>query len=55
MLAMATPYVGRETTKPVWLRATEQFNPEVRLGDLKVLEYLESNHAAVIDAGPPGN
>ncbi len=55
MLAIATPYIGRETTKPVWIRATEHFKPEVRLGDLKVLEYLESNQAAVVDAGPSGN
>ena len=55
MLAIATPYVGRETTKPVWLRATERFNPEVRIGDLKVVEYLENNHTAVVNAGPPGS
>jgi len=52
MLAIATPYIGRETTKPVWIRATEHFKPEVRLGDLKVVEYLENNQAAVIDASP---
>jgi len=52
MLAIAGPYIGRETTKPVWVRATEQFKPEVRLGDLKVVEYLESNKSAIIDAGP---
>jgi hypothetical protein len=55
MLAIATPYIGRETTKPVWIRATEKFKPEVRLGDLKVVEYLESNQTAVVDTGPSGN
>lgn len=52
MLAIAGPYIGRETTKPVWVRATEQFKPEIRLGDLKVVDYLENNKAAVIDARP---
>jgi hypothetical protein len=55
MLAIATPFIGRETVKPVWIRATDQFKPEVRLGDLKVVEYLENNQAAVIDAAPSGN
>jgi hypothetical protein len=52
MLAIAGPYIGRETTKPVWVRATEQFKPEVRLGDLQVAEYIESNKSAVIDLSP---
>lgn len=51
MLAIATPYIGHETAKPVWIRATDQFKPEVRLGDLQVVEYLENNKTAVIDAG----
>ncbi len=51
MLAIATPYIGRETAKPVWIRATEQFKPEVRFGDLKVVEHLENNKTAVVDAG----
>jgi hypothetical protein len=55
MPAIAGPYIGRETTKPVWVRATEQFKPEVRLGDLKVVEYLENNKGSVIDAQPRVN
>jgi len=55
MLAIATPYIGRETAKPVWVRATEQFKPEVKLGDLKVVEYLESRKDAVVDTGPSGD
>ena len=53
MLAIATPYIGRQTDKPVWVRATERFKPEVILGDLKVVEYLESNQSAVVDVAPP--
>lgn len=55
MIAIAAPYIGRETDKPVWIRAADHFKPEVKLGDLKVVEYLENNRTAVIDAGPSGN
>ena len=53
MLAIASPYIGRETAKPVWVRATERFKPEIILGDLKMVEYLESNQSAVINAENP--
>jgi hypothetical protein len=52
MLAMAAPYIGRETTKPVWVRATEAFRPEVQLGDPKVVEYIERANPKVIEVGP---
>ena len=54
MLAIAAPNIGRETARPVWIRASESFKPEVKLGDLKLLEYLESNQPAVVEAGPSG-
>jgi hypothetical protein len=52
MLAMAGPYIGRETTKPVWVRATDKFRPEVQLGDPKVVEYIERTNPKVIEVGP---
>lgn len=52
MLAMAAPCIGRETTAPVWMRASERFKPEIKLGDLKVLSYIENNGAAVHNMGP---
>jgi hypothetical protein len=52
MLAMAAPHIGRETTKPVWVRATEKFRPEVQLGDPKVVEYIERANPKVIEIGP---
>jgi len=52
MLAIATPYIGRETAKPVWVRATDKFKPEVKLGDLQIVEYLERNQNAVVDVPP---
>lgn len=53
MLAIAGPYIGRDTKKPVWVRATEQFKPEIRLGDLQVAEYIENNKSAVVDTPAP--
>ncbi len=52
MLAIASPYVGRETSKPVWIRATEKFKPEIHLGDMRVVEYLEKTPASVVVVGP---
>lgn len=52
MLAMAAPHIGRETTKPVWVRATDKFRPEVQLGDTKILEYIERANPKVIEIGP---
>jgi hypothetical protein len=53
MLALAGPYIGRETAKPVSLKATEQFKTEVRIGDPTVVEYLESAPLPVIEADAP--
>ena len=52
MLAMGGPEIGRETPKPVWVMATDRFKPEVKLGDLKVVEYLKSDAPAVTNVGP---
>jgi hypothetical protein len=52
MLAIARPYVGRETAKPVWIRATDRFKPDVQLGDLKIMEYLNNAATTVEKAGP---
>ncbi|HWA87340.1 MAG TPA: hypothetical protein VG710_14025 [Opitutus sp.] len=51
MLVIASPNIGRETDKPVWIRATERFKPEVKLGDIKVVEYLESEKPAIANLG----
>lgn len=51
MIVMAGPCIGRETTAPVWVRASERFHAEVLFGDLKVLEFLDHSDSAVLDAG----
>lgn len=41
MLAIAGPHLGRETARPVWMSATEKFKPDVKLGELQLVEYLD--------------
>jgi hypothetical protein len=50
MLALAGPYIGRETAKPVSVKATEQFKAEVKIGDPTVVEFLDKNPVPVIEA-----
>lgn len=38
MLTIAAPFIGRETSKPVWINADEHFKPKVEIGEMKVLE-----------------
>jgi hypothetical protein len=49
MLAIGGPRFGRETARPVWSRATEEFKPNVRLGELKLLDYLQDAPLPVTD------
>ena len=52
MLALAGPNIGRETPKPVAVRATDKFKPEVKIGDPSVVEYLENNKVPVAEIDP---
>jgi hypothetical protein len=50
MLVLAGPHIGRETEKPVSIKATDKFKPEVKIGDPTVVEFLERNAVPVIEA-----
>jgi len=52
MVAMAAPFIGHETDRPLWVKATDKFKPEVRLGDLKVVEYLKGTEKTIVEVGP---
>jgi hypothetical protein len=52
MLALAGPNIGRETPKPVAVRATDKFKPEVKIGDPTVVEFLENNKIPVAEIDP---
>lgn len=49
MLAIAGPHFGRETARPVWMSASEKFKPNVKLGELQLIEYLGDAPLPVVD------
>ncbi len=49
MLAIAGPHFGRETQRPVWTNATDKFKPNVKLGELQLVEYLGNSPLPVVD------
>ena len=49
MFALAGPHIGRETAKPVQIRATDKFKPDVKIGDPTVVEYLEKAQTSVLE------
>ena len=51
MMAMAAPFIGRDTPKPVWIGATDKFRPEIKLGDTKLVDYIQSSANSVVDVG----
>jgi hypothetical protein len=46
MLAIASPFFGRETPQPVWIDADDKYRPDITLGDPKVLGYSEDGAPA---------
>lgn len=53
MLALAGPHIGRETAKPVSIKATDQFKPEVKIGDPTLVEYMENTTVPVLEVAAP--
>jgi hypothetical protein len=53
MLALAGPYIGRETVKPVSVKATDKFKPDVRIGDPTLVEYVDKNPPTVVEVDTP--
>lgn len=49
MMALGGPNFGRESDRPVWQRASDKYRPEVKLGELELLEYLGSTPLPVVD------
>jgi hypothetical protein len=50
MVAIAGPNIGRDTAKPVWVNASDKFKPEVKIGDPKLVEYLDHGQLPIVDA-----
>jgi hypothetical protein len=53
MLVLAGPHIGKETVKPVSIKATETFKAEVKIGDPTVVEYMEQNTVPVMEVATP--
>lgn len=53
MLSIAGPHIGRETQGPVWKRASEHYRPDVKIGELQLVEYLQNAPLPVVEAPRP--
>lgn len=53
MFTLAGPHIGRETEKPISVKATDKFKPDVKIGDPTVIEYMEKNAVQVMEVTPP--
>lgn len=51
MVAMAAPFIGHETDRPMWVKATDKFKPDVQIGDLRVVDYLRGTEKTVVNVG----
>lgn len=52
MLALAGPYIGRETAVPVSVKASDKLKPEVKIGDPTVVEYMDNNKLPIVEVAP---
>lgn len=53
MLSIAGPHIGRETAGPVWKTASEHYRPDVKIGELQLVEYLKDAPLPVVEAPKP--
>ena len=53
MLTLAGPHIGKETAKPVSIKATDKFKGEVKIGDPTVVEYLDNIKVTVVEIQDP--
>ncbi len=51
MVVIGAPYIGRATSRPVWVNASDKFKPVIRIGNPKVEEYLDSGQLPVYEEG----
>jgi hypothetical protein len=50
MMAISGPNIGREMNRPAWVNASDKYKPDVQIGDPVLVEYLDKNAPAVVDA-----
>ncbi|HUL54322.1 MAG TPA: hypothetical protein VLT83_13025 [Opitutaceae bacterium] len=49
MISIAAPHIARETSAPVWIRASDKYKPVIKIGDPVVEEYLGSGPLPIVD------
>ena len=49
MISIAAPLIARETEVPAWIKASDRYQPVIKIGDPKVVEYLGSEPMPIID------
>ena len=52
MMVLAAPHIGRETARPVSVKAEDKFKPDVKIGDPTIVEYMSQSSGSVIEAAP---
>jgi hypothetical protein len=52
MMVLAAPHIGRETARPVSVKAEDKFKPDVKIGDPTIVEYMSQSPGTVIEAAP---
>ena len=50
MISIAAPHIARETSAPVWIRASDKYKPVIKIGDPVVEEYLGSGPLRIFEA-----
>jgi hypothetical protein len=49
MVVAAGPFIGRATSRPIWVNASDKFRPDVRVGKSKFEEYLDSSQLPIYE------
>ncbi len=49
MLAIAGPNLGRETSRPVWVNASDKYKPNVELGETKLLDFFSPGSRSTVN------
>jgi len=54
MVSIGGNQFGQETGKPIWESAGERFKPDIKTGEVELVEYLQNRELPVINANPVG-
>ena len=49
MMAISGTNIGREMSRPAWVNASEKYQPDIKIGDPVLVEYLDKGPLPVVD------